>query len=91
MPPFRVLDPALATAERLLSSGDRRLSTVVFLWPDEHAAAARLNDVLAGCCLRLRSVDGGWRVVYVAAARRDTELVVAAGSRRSSRWPGGVG
>lgn len=85
VPPFRALDPALGVAERLLSGGDARLSTVVALLPDEQAAAARLNEVLAGCGAgpRLR-VDGGeWRVVYVAAARRDTELVVAAGGLAS--------
>ncbi|GAB1514911.1 CGNR zinc finger domain-containing protein [Actinophytocola sp. KF-1] len=83
VPPFRALDPALAVAERLLP--DTRLSTVVRALPDEHIAAARLNDVLAGCGAgpRLRAVGGEWRVVYVAAARHDTELVVAAGGLAS--------
>ncbi len=81
LPPFRTLDPALATAERLLSNGDRRLSTVVFVLPDETAAAELLNEVLAGCGAspRLRATGTSWRVVHVAAAGRDTELVVAAG------------
>lgn len=76
VPPFHALDPPLAVTERLLS----RLSTVVGVLPDEHAAAARLNEVLARCGAgpRLRAVDGEWRVVYVAASRRDDELVVAA-------------
>jgi len=83
VPPFRALDPALASAERLLSDGHPRLSTVVLLLPDEHAAAACLNELLAGCRLRLREADGVWRVVYVATARRDTDLVVAAGGLAS--------
>lgn len=85
LPPFRTLDPALATAERLLAGGERRLSTVVALLPDEHAAADRLNDVLADCGAspRLRAACGTWRVVHVAAARRDTELVAAAGGLAS--------
>lgn len=81
VPPFRTLDPALSVAERLLP--DPRLSTVVLSLPDERAAAARLNEVLASARPRLRSVGGVWRVVYVATARRDTELVVAAGGLAS--------
>ncbi|MFC4854439.1 hypothetical protein [Actinophytocola glycyrrhizae] len=77
VPPFRTLDPALSVAERMLP--DPRLSTVADLLPDEHAAAARLNELLAGSRPRLRACGGGWRVVYVAATRRDTDLVVAAG------------
>jgi predicted RNA-binding Zn ribbon-like protein len=85
LPPFRTLDPALAAAERLLADGERRLSGVVAVLPDEHAAAARLNDVLADCGAspRLRAAGGTWRVVHVAAAHRDTELVVAAGGLAS--------
>ncbi len=80
VPPFRSLDPALAVAERLLAAGERRLSTVAAALPDEHEAADRLNDVLASCGAspRLRADGGTWRVVHVAAERRDTELVVAA-------------
>jgi predicted RNA-binding Zn ribbon-like protein len=80
LPPFRTLDPALATAEALLTAGDPRLSTVVGHLPDEHAAAAALNDVLAACGAspRLRPAGDSWQVVHVATAGRDTELVVAA-------------
>jgi predicted RNA-binding Zn ribbon-like protein len=77
VPPFRALDPALAVAERLLPA--TRLSTVVLSLPDERAAAARLNEVLVAARPRLRAVGGAWRVVYVATARGDAELVVAAG------------
>jgi predicted RNA-binding Zn ribbon-like protein len=77
LPPFRTLDPALATAERLL--GDPRLFPVVAALPDEHAAAALLNAVLAGAGVRLRAHAGAWRVVHVATAGRDTAMVVAAG------------
>jgi predicted RNA-binding Zn ribbon-like protein len=79
LPPFRTLDPALATAEGLLAAGDPRLSPVVESLPDEHAAAALLNAVLADAGVRLRAQGGAWRVVHVAAAGRDTALVVAAG------------
>lgn len=81
VPPFRALDPALSVAERLLPSSE--LSTVVLLLPDEPAAAARLNSVLAGARPRLRASGGVWRVVYVATARRDAKLVVAAGGLAS--------
>ena len=81
VPPFRVLDPALAAAERFLA--DPRLSAVVLSLPDEQAAAARLNSVLAGARPRLRASGGVWRVVYVATARHDTDLVVAAGGLAS--------
>jgi predicted RNA-binding Zn ribbon-like protein len=77
VPPFRTLDPALATAERLLTSG---LSTVVSAVPDEVAATARLNAVLAtlGVGPRLVASSGGWRVVHVTAAGRPDELATAA-------------
>jgi predicted RNA-binding Zn ribbon-like protein len=80
LPPFRTLDPALAAAERLLGSGEPRLSTVVRLLPDERAAAAALNDVLAACGAspRLRATGDVWRVVHVATEGRDTDLVAAA-------------
>ena len=76
-PPYRVLDPALAHAERLL---DNRLSTVVSALPDEHAAAAALNDLLARCGAspRLRQAGDTWQVVHVAAVGRDMELASAA-------------
>lgn len=79
VPPFRTLDPALATAERLLA--DSRLSTVVDPLPDERAAAARLNALLAslGAGPRLRGGAGGWRVVHVDRAGEEGELVTAAG------------
>ena len=79
VPPYRALDPALAAADRLLERDDPCLSTGVSSLPDEHAEAARLNEVLTGCRLRLRAEGGVWRVVYVAAAGHDTELAVAAG------------
>lgn len=71
VPPFRALDPALATAERLLP----RLSTVVDCLPDEHAAARALNALLATATPRLEAEDDHWQVVHVGA---DAELVVAA-------------
>jgi predicted RNA-binding Zn ribbon-like protein len=72
VPPYHALDPALALAERLLP--DVRLSIVVDALPDERAAAARLNAVLADGSPRLRLVDGRWSLVY-----GDADLVVAAG------------
>src|SRR5262245_62625973 len=91
VPPFRALDPALATAERLLSAGDPRLSAMVAALPDQHAAAARLNDVLATCGAspRLLATGDTWRVVHVAAASGDTDLVVAAGGIASLVVVGG--
>jgi predicted RNA-binding Zn ribbon-like protein len=68
-------------AERLLPSP--RLAAVVLSLPDERAAAARLNSLLASARPRLRAAGGAWRVVYVAAACRDTDLVVAAGGLAS--------
>ncbi len=77
VPPFRALDPALSTAERLLTSG---LSTVVSALPDEVVATARLNAVLAtlGVGPRLVASSGGWRVVHVTATGRADELATAA-------------
>ena len=79
VPPFRALDPALAAAERLLAGSC--LSTVVDALPDERAAAARLNALLAslGAGPRLRGGTGGWRVVLVDGAGEDGDLVTAAG------------
>ncbi|PRX50532.1 hypothetical protein B0I33_102655 [Prauserella shujinwangii] len=80
VPPFRALDPELAAAERLLASGHRQLSAVTDPLPDEHAAAQRLNDVLAGTGATPRLVqDGGaWRVVHVGTSGEPGELVAAA-------------
>ncbi|OLF07943.1 CGNR zinc finger domain-containing protein [Actinophytocola xanthii] len=78
VPPFRTLDPALATAERLLAGPP--LSDVVDALPDEHAAAARLNALLAavGVAPRLRASAEGWRAVYVDATGEEGELAAAA-------------
>jgi predicted RNA-binding Zn ribbon-like protein len=76
VPPFRTLDPALAVAERLLST---RLSTVVDALPDEPLAASRLNALLAGVRLRLVPSGAGWRVVYAGTSSRADELSTAAG------------
>ena len=78
VPPFRTLDPALAAAERLLGT---ELSTVVDPLPDERAAAARLNALLAslGVSPRLLASGDGWRVVHVDASGRAGELATAAG------------
>jgi predicted RNA-binding Zn ribbon-like protein len=77
VPPFRTLDPALAATERQLTSG---LSTVVDALPDEPAATARLNALLAGLGVspRLAASGDGWRVVHVTAADRTDELATAA-------------
>ncbi|MCT2582522.1 CGNR zinc finger domain-containing protein [Actinophytocola gossypii] len=79
IPPFRTLDPALAAAERLLAGPG--LSTVLDALPDERAAAARLNALLAslGAGPRLRGGAGGWRVVLVDGAGEEGDLVTAAG------------
>lgn len=76
LPPFRTLDPGLATAERLLAVD---LSAVVAALPDEPVAVARLNAVLAatGAAPRLEW-HGGWRVRPVAGSGAHTELVSAA-------------
>ncbi|HEY0454248.1 CGNR zinc finger domain-containing protein [Actinophytocola sp.] len=78
VPPFRALDPALASAERLLASG---LSTVVAALPDEPLATARLNTLLAGLGVSPRLCPGqdGWRVVHVDATGEPSELATAAG------------
>jgi predicted RNA-binding Zn ribbon-like protein len=76
VPPFRTLDPALAVAERLLST---RLSTVVDALPDEPLAASRLNALLAGVRLRLVPSGVGWRMIYAGASSRADELSTAAG------------
>jgi hypothetical protein len=65
VPPFRMLDPGLDLAERLLSGEPRTpLSTVVIALPDEDAAAVRLNALLEslGVRPRLRRDGHGWRL-----------------------------
>ena len=97
VPPFRALDPELGVAERLLRQGNPELSGIAARLPDEHAAARRLNAVLAGAGARPRLVDTGaaWRLVYVtprasagelaAAAAGLAELVTVGGWRRVKR------
>jgi predicted RNA-binding Zn ribbon-like protein len=97
LPPFRTLDPALAVAERLLGTANRELIEVVAALPDEHAATARLNAVLAatGARPRLTARPDGWGVVLVGpagevgelvdAAKGIAELVACAGWRRLKR------
>ncbi|SFB09173.1 CGNR zinc finger domain-containing protein [Amycolatopsis marina] len=80
VPPFRALDPGLATAERLLAAGHPELSAVVHALPDERVAAAGLNALLAATGARPRLVADGrrWRVVHVGAFEEVGELVAAA-------------
>jgi predicted RNA-binding Zn ribbon-like protein len=76
VPPFRTLDPALSTAERLLSTG---LSTVVEALPDEALAARRLNAHLASARLVLVPGSGGWRLACVDRTGSPSDLAEAAG------------
>ncbi|MGW4828486.1 hypothetical protein ACWEOG_12975 [Amycolatopsis japonica] len=97
VPPFRDLDPALEIAERLLAQGNPWLAGVVSALPDEHAAADRLNRILAGNGAAPRLVESGkgWRLVHVTAwpgcgdlvagASGLAELVVFGGWRRIKR------
>lgn len=97
MPPYRTLDPGLATAEALLANGNQALGEVAAALPDEHAAAARLNAVLAetGARPRLTHTAGAWRVIMVGiadevgdlvdGARGIADLVVVSGWRRLKR------
>ncbi|WP_039921335.1 CGNR zinc finger domain-containing protein [Amycolatopsis decaplanina] len=97
VPPFRDLDPALEVAERLLAQGNSWLGGVVSALPDEHAAADRLNRILAGtgAAPRLVEVANGWRLVQVtswpgcgdlvAGASGLAELVAFGGWRRLKR------
>ncbi|WP_158887560.1 hypothetical protein [Amycolatopsis anabasis] len=80
VPPFRALDPELGVAERLLAAGNPALCAVVALLPDEHAAAHRLNGILAdaGARPRLVRAGGAWRIVHVPALRGAGELVAGA-------------
>ncbi|MEV6829042.1 hypothetical protein [Amycolatopsis sp. NPDC051102] len=97
VPPFRALDPELGVAERLLRQGNPQLTGIVSQLPDEHAAARRLNAVLAAAGARPRLVGTGtaWRIVYVtpyadsgelaAGAAGLAELVTVGGWRRVKR------
>jgi hypothetical protein len=86
LPPFRTLDPTLATAERLLAAGDPRLTPDVESLPDEHAADA----VLAGAGVRLRAQGDAWRVVHVATAAATPRWSSRpVGSPAWSRWRAG--
>ena len=97
VPPFHALDPELGVAERLLRKGNPALCGIVARLPDEHAAARRLNAVLAEAGARPRLVDTGatWRIVYVtpyaetgelaAGAAGLAELVTVGGWRRVKR------
>jgi predicted RNA-binding Zn ribbon-like protein len=80
VPPFRALDPELGVAERLLRKGNPELCGIVAQLPDEHAAARRLNAVLAAAGARPRLVDTGaaWRIVYVTALMSESELAAGA-------------
>ncbi|RZQ61630.1 hypothetical protein [Amycolatopsis suaedae] len=79
-PPFRALDPALATAERLLADGHPGLTWVAVPLPDGAAATARLNVILAaaGARPRLVATPTGWRVEHVGNRPEVGDLVVAA-------------
>ncbi|WP_414941925.1 hypothetical protein [Amycolatopsis sp. cmx-11-51] len=80
VPPFRDLDPALEVAERLLAQGNSRLAGVAEALPDEHAAADRLNRILAGngAAPRLVEAGNGWRLVNVASWPGCGDLVAGA-------------
>ncbi|SFW59256.1 ABATE domain-containing protein [Amycolatopsis australiensis] len=80
VPPFRALDPELGVAERLLRKENPQLCAIVAQLPDEHAAARRLNAVLAAAGARPRLVDTGaaWRIVYVTPRPGESELAAAA-------------
>jgi hypothetical protein len=97
VPPFHALDPELGVAERLLRKGNPALCGIAAQLPDEHAAARRLNAVLAEAGARPRLVGTGaaWRIVYVtplanagelaAGAAGLAELVTVGGWRRVKR------
>jgi predicted RNA-binding Zn ribbon-like protein len=77
VPPFRTLDPALSTAERLLPTC---LSTVVQALPDDEALAARrLNAHLASARLLLVPAAAGWRLVCTDRTGSPSDLAEAAG------------
>ncbi|MEV6639782.1 hypothetical protein [Amycolatopsis sp. NPDC051371] len=80
VPPFHALDPELGVAERLLRKGNAQLCGIAAQLPDEHAAARRLNAVLAEAGARPRLVDTGatWRIVYVTSSVSESELAAGA-------------
>jgi predicted RNA-binding Zn ribbon-like protein len=86
VPPYRMLDPALRTAEALLATA---FADVVAVLPDERAAARRLNRLLAGARLGVEPVDGRWRIVVTdrvgAAATALAVVAVAGGWHRVKR------
>lgn len=85
VPPFRLLDPALRTAETLLAQGV--FAAVVSALPDERLAARELESALRG--LRLSEEDGRWRAELddemTTAAAGLVALVVTDGWRRVKR------
>jgi hypothetical protein len=85
VPPFRLLDPALRTAETLLSQGV--FAAVVNALPDERQAARELEGTLRG--LRLFQQNGLWRAEFDeelnTAAAGLVALVVTDGWRRLKR------
>lgn len=70
VPPFRSLDPGLATAELLLDAPDVPLRDVVAALPDEMKAAELLNRTLstAGATPQLVRSGSSWRVMHRSAA-----------------------
>jgi hypothetical protein len=93
IPPFRMLDPGLALAERILA-GDLRdvpaadlLRRVAAVLPDEDAAAAHLNHSLEILDVRprLRRHGDGWRFEFADAATMLAVLVDRAGWDRIRR------
>lgn len=83
VPPYRILDPDLRTAEALLATD---FAGVCAGLPDEQAAARRLNLVLAGATLRVEPFDGPgggrWRIAVtdpVAAAATALAVVAVTG------------
>jgi hypothetical protein len=93
IPPFRMLDPGLALAERILA-GDVRdvpaaelLRRVAAVLPDEDAAAVHLNLSLEilGVRPRLCRNGDGWRFEFADAATMLAVLVDRSGWERIRR------
>lgn len=93
IPPFRMLDPGLALAERILA-GDVRdgpaadvLRRVAAVLPDQDAAAVHLNLSLEilGVRPRLRRHGDDWRFEFANAATMLAVLVDRAGWDRIRR------